>query len=222
MPAQQFCSSRLEFQSSVEEVSPWCLSGAKRAFDFAVALLALILLIPLMLVVAVAVKLTSTGPVLYRQSRVGKGRKQFILLKFRSMTHNRRESGPGITCEGDARVTTVGRFLRKWKLDELPQFINVLRGEMSLVGPRPDLVEFWDSLSVHDQRVLCLRPGITGCATLQYRHEESMLSNVQKENLTHHYITVVLPEKVRLDWEYAVTATFQSDFRILLQTVHAI
>lgn len=211
-----------EISSVSGSVSPWCLAAGKRVFDLCCSSLVLILLLPVLLVVGLAVKLTSSGPVFFRQARVGKDGKEFMLLKFRTMTHNRSQAGPGITQKGDARVTALGQVLRRWKLDELPQFINVVLGEMSLIGPRPDLADFWAALNTDERRVLCLLPGITGQATLQFRNEETMLCKVPAEQLTTYYVTSLLPEKVRLDWEYAQQATFSSDLKILLHTLRLI
>src|SRR5262249_48609121 len=143
-------------------LSPWCFSMGKRVFDFVIALLVLLIAWPLMLVVGLAIKISSPGHVFFRQKRVGKDARLFELVKFRSMRVAPERSGPGITREGDSRIFPVGRLLRNWKLDELPQLINVLRGEMSLVGPRPDLPEFCATLAGDERQVLALRPGITG------------------------------------------------------------
>jgi lipopolysaccharide/colanic/teichoic acid biosynthesis glycosyltransferase len=131
--------------------------------------------------------------------------------------------GPGVTQTGDLRVTRIGRVLRKWKLDELPQLLNVLRGEMSLVGPRPDLPEFIAELDAASRSNLALlAPGITGWATLHFRHEEELLASAPPESLRTFYVQQVLPKKVALDLEYASRATFFGDFMILLRTVSAI
>ncbi len=203
-------------------LSPWCLSTAKRLLDLVCAIVLLAVSSPLLLLVAILVRITSPGPALFRQTRVGKDGREFTLLKFRTMTHGRSQAGPGLTSTGDARVTALGKILRKWKLDEFPQLINVARGEMSLVGPRPDLAEFWTALSAEQLRVLCLRPGITGQATLQFRDEEAILAKVPREQLTNYYLTSLLPEKVRLDWQYARRATVFSDLRILVDTLRVI
>ena len=166
----------------------------KRLLDFLCAALVLIVLSPLLLLIALLVKLTSSGPALFRQVRVGRNGREFTLLKFRTMTHNRTQAGPGITRRGDARITPVGRVLRKWKLDEWPQFINVAAGDMSLVGPRPDLAQYWSALPADPRRVLCLRPGITGRATLQFRNEEEILGQVPAEQITSYYLNTLLPE----------------------------
>jgi lipopolysaccharide/colanic/teichoic acid biosynthesis glycosyltransferase len=203
-------------------LSPWCSSAGKRALDMVVASLALIALWPILLLIAVTVRFSSPGPALFRQERVGRRGRLFQLLKFRSMKEAAERFGPRITCQNDSRIFPVGRILRKWKLDELPQLINVLRGEMSLVGPRPELPEFCATLG-RDQRVILeLRPGVTSVATLRYRDEERILATQQSRQLTDYYVNQLYPEKVWLDIEYAKTADFVSDFRILLQTAAAI
>ena len=204
-------------------VSPWCLSLGKRLSDKLLAVIALMLSFPLILLVAMLVKTTSRGPTLFRQNRVGKNGKEFELLKFRSMVHGRRNLGPGLTLEGDSRVTSTGRLIRRWKLDELPQLFNVLRGDMSLVGPRPDLAEYLGTLSHEQRQVLCLHPGITGIATLQFsRKEECLLSGLSGAQLNECYVNTILPEKVQLELRYARSATFFTDMTILLRTLGAI
>ena len=127
--------------------------------------------------------------------------------------------GVGVTRIGDSRITRTGRWLRKWKLDELPQLLNVIRGEMTLVGPRPDLEEFWLLASMRDQAVLALTPGITGAASLAFCDEERLLAVVEPNQLIVFYVQEVLPKKARLDLEYARRATFLSDCGILLRTL---
>jgi lipopolysaccharide/colanic/teichoic acid biosynthesis glycosyltransferase len=194
----------------------------KRVFDFVVALLVLLVAWPLILLVGLAIKLSSTGPIFFRQKRVGKDGRLFELVKFRSMRASPERSGPGITREGDSRIFPVGRLLRNWKLDELPQFINVLRGEMSLVGPRPDLPEFCDTLAANQRQVLALRPGITGAATVVYRHEEQLLASQSAAGVSGFYVEHIYPKKVELDLDYGCRASFFGDFRILLQTLSAV
>src|SRR6185503_5913363 len=148
----------------------------QRAFHFLVALIGLIALAPLLLLVAIAIKLTSRGPVLFRQERVGKHLKPFYMYKFRTMVPDAEQLGPGVTVDGDARVTRIGRFLRATKLDEFPQLWNVVRGDMNLVGPRPELPRYV-RLFVDDFRdILRVRPGITDRASIAYRHESSLYS----------------------------------------------
>jgi lipopolysaccharide/colanic/teichoic acid biosynthesis glycosyltransferase len=203
-------------------LSPWCFSVGKRVFDFAVALLLLLIAWPIILLVGLAIRLSSPGAVLFRQKRVGKDGRLFELVKFRSMRIAPERSGPGITREGDSRIFPVGRLLRNWKLDELPQLINVLRGEMSLVGPRPDLPEFCATLAGNQRQVLALKPGITGAATVVYRHEEQLLASQSAAGVSGFYVEHIYPEKVRLDLDYAHRASFFGDLRILLQTLGAV
>ncbi len=202
--------------------SPWSRSRAKRVWDAAVAGLTLLICLPLMAVVALLVAVTSSGPVLFRQIRTGQGGHPFQLLKFRTMTHRQIASAPGITRSGDARVTPVGRFLRRFKLDELPQLLNVLRGDMSLVGPRPDLPDFTQALAPEYRGVLELKPGLTGAATLQFRHEEQLLAAVAEAELVSYYVRTLMPQKARLDLVYAQHASFWSDFGLLWRTVFAL
>jgi lipopolysaccharide/colanic/teichoic acid biosynthesis glycosyltransferase len=196
----------------------WCRSRGKRVFDCGGALLIVIGLLPCMALIALAVRFSSSGPVLFRQRRVGLNGREFELLKFRSMAG--AQPGPTITRSGDARVTHVGKFLRKWKLDELPQLINVVVGDMSLVGPRPELPKYIAELSGHHRRVLEMRPGITGAASTKYRDEERVLAQVPREEMEKFYVDRVLPDKAEIDWEYARHATLLSDVGILLKTLH--
>jgi len=200
--------------------SAWCSSTAKRIFDFVCAAILLVLVSPIMFLAAVAVKASSPGPVLFRQRRCGKDGNSFEVFKFRSMSQT--ASGPGLTRAGDARVTRVGRILRKWKLDELPQLVNVLRGEMSLVGPRPDLAQYFDHSTRDVRQVLALRPGVTGWASIHFRNEEELLAQAGPEQLHQFYVRQVLPLKARLDLDYAERASFLSDFGVLLRTVTAV
>lgn len=204
---------------ALRPLSHWCNSGAKRVFDVLCAGLLLVPALPIMAVVALAVKATSHGPALFRQKRVGRGGSEFELLKFRTMAHSTARAGPGVTQGGDARVTGAGRILRKSKLDELPQLFNVLRGNMSMVGSRPDLAEYLDALPRAERDALFrLRPGITGRASLEFRNEEDLLAAVAPERLQAHYMAEVLPRKVQLDLEYASHATFLTDIGLIIRT----
>jgi lipopolysaccharide/colanic/teichoic acid biosynthesis glycosyltransferase len=197
---------------SSQQVSPWCMSPFKRLFDLACVIPALILLSPIMLVVAILVWITSEGPVLFRQQRVGLHRRTFTIYKFRTMDHNLACTGPCVTKSGDIRLTPLGNVLRKYKLDELPQLLNVLRGDMSLVGPRPKLPQ-------HEHLDMQYRPGVTGAATLAFANEEDMLRDVPTDALEAFHVDVISPIKKRLDHEYQARATFASDFRMLVDTV---
>jgi lipopolysaccharide/colanic/teichoic acid biosynthesis glycosyltransferase len=203
-------------------LSRWPDSRAKRLIDVFGAVMLLVPALPLMATVAVVIKLTSPGPVLFQQIRCGRDGRRFHVLKFRSMRHARSHTGPGLTCSNDTRVTPVGRVIRKWKLDELPQLFNVICGEMSLVGPRPDLPEYLDALPSAQRQVLHLKPGITSIATLRFRNEEELLSKVPTEALTSYYIANVLPQKIKMELDYASQASLFSDLAVLLRTVVAI
>ena len=203
-------------------LSNWPDSRAKRLIDVMGAVLLLVPALPLMAIVAVVIKLTSPGPVLFQQIRCGRYGYRFRLLKFRSMWHWRSDAGPGLTSSNDTRVTPAGRMIRKLKLDELPQLFNVLRGEMSLVGPRPDLPEYLDALPAVQRRVLHLKPGITSIATLRFRNEEELLSTVPAESLTAYYIANILPQKVNMELDYACQASLFSDVAVLFRTLGAI
>ncbi len=215
------CRLKLEISvarlSSWKLESNWCWSREKRWMDFIAAALGIFLLSPVICVIALAIAIHSGKPVFFRQKRLGRNGHEFHLLKFRTMVT--AKNGPGLTRDGDARVTKIGRWLRKRKLDELPQLFNVLKGEMTLVGPRPDLEEFWSQASVEDRQVLELTPGVTGAASLAFCDEEQLLAQVSTEQLASFYLQEVLPQKARLDSEYAARATFRSDCGILLQTV---
>jgi lipopolysaccharide/colanic/teichoic acid biosynthesis glycosyltransferase len=200
-------------------ISRWSLSYGKRLMDGMAGIGGLILASPIVVTIAALILITSGRPIFFRQWRLGRDGQKFQLLKFRTMTVNAPGNGPGVTRSGDTRITPTGRWLRKWKLDELPQLINVIRGEMTLVGPRPDLEEFWALASVRDQAVLALTPGITGAASLAFCDEERLLAAVTPDHLIAFYVEELLPQKARLDLDYAQRATFRSDCGILLQTL---
>jgi lipopolysaccharide/colanic/teichoic acid biosynthesis glycosyltransferase len=195
-----------------DDLSPWVLSGSKRCFDCACVLLALPLLIPVFLLVALAIRLTSHGPVLFLQKRMGRHGHAFTIFKFRTMAHRPEDQRSSVTTVGNQTFTPVGPFLRRWKLDELPQLLNVLRGDMSLVGPRP-------KLPAHQKTRLNCRPGITGAATIAFAREEQFLARLPKHDLDAYYHSVVLPAKLRLDAEYMSRATFFSDLELILDTL---
>lgn len=191
----------------------------KRVFDACVALVSLIVLSPLFAVIAALVTLTSRGPAFHVAVRAGRRGRPFRLLKFRSMRSDAAAAGPGITRAADPRVTTVGRALRRWKLDELPQLINVLKGDMSLVGPRPEDPRYVARYTDEQRKVLAVRPGMTSAASLRYRHEETLLAG---EGWEQTYLTAVMPDKLRIDLDYLERRTFLRDLAILLRTVLAL
>ncbi len=189
----------------------------KRGFDFIAAAVGLLLLSPLLLATAAAVKLTSTGPVFFRQERIGRGGKPFFILKFRSMVADAPTRGGQITFGADPRITAVGRLLRKTKIDELPQLFNVLRGEMSLVGPRPEVRKYVDMFNEDYEEILRVRPGITDLASVKYRDEAAVLgaaTDPEKE-----YVERVLPEKIRLARQYVRRQSLLLDLGIIVGTL---
>lgn len=191
----------------------------KRAFDIAGAVAGLIVTSPIFLLVAIAVKTTSRGPVFFRGLRVGKNGVPFRILKFRSMGEARGDGHPKITRVNDPRVTRVGGFLRRTKIDELPQLVNVLRGEMSLVGPRPEDPRYVELYSDAQRVVLDVRPGVTSPASMVYRDEESLLMGSDWEE---QYRTRIMPDKLRIEQEYLRHRTFLGDLAIVFRTIAAI
>jgi lipopolysaccharide/colanic/teichoic acid biosynthesis glycosyltransferase len=191
----------------------------KRATDLLASSVALIVLAPLFLLIALLVGCTSRGPILFRQERVGLDGRPFRILKFRTM---RPGTGLPITGSGDRRITPVGRILRRAKLDELPQLFNVWRGEMSIVGPRPEVPVYVAGYGAQERRVLDVRPGLTDPATLEYRDEERILGRVPPEDRERYYVAEILPRKLRLNLVYVEKATFAGDLRLVAKTLGAI
>ncbi|NTW83790.1 MAG: sugar transferase [Chlorobiaceae bacterium] len=188
----------------------------KRLLDIAGSVIGLIIFSPVLVAVAIVVRLTSPGPVLFMQSRVGRHGRLFRCIKFRTMIVDAHEQG-SITAHGDSRITRVGRALRRYKLDELPQLWNVLAGNMSLVGPRPDVPGYADQLTGEDRRILDLLPGITGPATILFRNEERLIS--MAENKKAFNDEVIYPEKMRINREYMETCTVFRDVGYIVATI---
>lgn len=191
----------------------------KRAFDVIVSALGLLVLSPALIVAAVMVKSTSKGPAFFKQVRVGRNFVPFEIYKFRTMVQDAPKKGPQITVGDDARITRVGRFLRKTKLDEFPQLINVLKGDMSFVGPRPEVPRYVEMFRDEYAEVLQIRPGITDLASLQYRHESEILAAA--EDPEAEYCERVLPEKLRLSKDYIRRSSLLFDLKLILQTMLA-
>ncbi len=188
----------------------------KRIFDFFSSFIGLIILLPLLIFVSLAIKIGSSGPIFFSQKRVGRDGKLFTLVKFRSMTVQ-QDSSNTATARGDVRITKIGAFLRKYKLDELPELWNVVIGEMSLVGPRPDVPGYADSLKGTDINMLKLRPGITGTASLKYANEEEILA--AKEDPQKYNDEVIFPDKVKLNLEYYEKQSLWLDIKIIFATI---
>jgi lipopolysaccharide/colanic/teichoic acid biosynthesis glycosyltransferase len=187
-----------------------------RGLDLIASGLGLLFLTPLFLVIGLAIKLTSAGPVFYKAERVGQGGRLFKLYKFRSMYPDADQRGPAITVKDDPRITPMGRFLRRTKLDELPQLINVFRGEMSLVGPRPEDPRYVALYTPVQRQVLAVRPGITSPASFHYRDEEMLLSGGDWETV---YREQILPHKLVLDLTYLQQRTVRTDLALILKTI---
>lgn len=184
--------------------------------DLVVSLLGLILLSPFLLLVALLVKLDSDGPVFYRADRVGQGGQHFQLYKFRTMVSEANRQGPGITTAGDDRITRLGRLLRRTKIDELPQLWNVCKGEMSLVGPRPEDPRYVALYTPEQRQVLWARPGLTSPASVRYRHEEELLQGADWERI---YVQQVMPHKLEIEREYLARRTLCTDVGVLAHTL---
>ena len=189
----------------------------KRLFDVVLSACGLTLLSPLLLLIALAIKLADGGGVFYRQWRVGQHGRPFQIWKFRTMVPGADRTGPLVTGHGDTRVTWLGRILRKTKLDELPQLWNVLHGEMSLVGPRPEVSRYVAQYAPEQRRILDLKPGITDLASLHFRNEELLLKNT--DHREEFYVRNCIPRKLQLNLEYAAGANLLSDMWIILQTI---
>lgn len=192
--------------------SDWSCSRSKRLFDIACILAFLPIVLPLCLIVGLSVWMTSPGPVLFLQDRMGREGKTFKILKFRTMRHSADATHSPVTTNSCQQITVIGLLLRKWKLDELPQLLNVLLGQMSLVGARPKVED-------HQCGVLHTRPGITGAATLAFAREGANFDRIPSDRLQSYYRDVILPVKWRLDVEYMSTANFFSDLNLILRSV---
>jgi len=192
----------------------------KRSFDVVVASTALVLLLPILLLIAVAVMVDSGSPVFFRQTRIGRGGRRFRILKFRTMVSDAEALTGNVSPHGDRRVTRCGRILRRWYLDELPQFMNVVRGEMSLVGPRPETPEFVELLGPEELRVLEVQPGIVGPSTLQFMNEGQLLADA--DDPEEYYRTTLLHQRTRADLSYLELQGFGYDLRLLLRQVSLI
>jgi lipopolysaccharide/colanic/teichoic acid biosynthesis glycosyltransferase len=189
---------------------------AKRTFDVLFATIGLLILSPLFLLSSLLAKCQSKGPVFYKAKRVGKGEVIFEMYKFRSMVTNADTLGGGLTTYRDARITCIGRFLRWTKLDELPNLINVIKGEMSLIGPRPETPDYVKYYTETQKQVLQVKPGMTGPSQLANRDEEAKLKG--QPDAEHYYITELMPKKLALDLHYVATRSIANDIGWLLKT----
>lgn len=191
-----------------------------RFFDVLISLAFLIVFSPVLLIIALLIKLTSKGPIIFTQKRVGKNNTDFTIYKFRTMQVN-APKGISLTVGArDKRITSIGFFLRKFKLDELPQLVNVLKGDMSIVGPRPEVRRYVDMYKPEDMFVLNVRPGITDYASIAYKNENELLATA--ENPEKFYIEEIMPAKIRLNKDYIYNKGLKSYFFIIFRTVFTV
>ena len=195
-------------------------SVLKRAFDFLSSLVGIILVSPFLTVVAILIKKEDGGPVFYRGVRVGRFGKPFRIFKFRTMVINAEKLGGPSTADDDPRISKVGKFIRKFKVDELPQLINVLKGEMSIVGPRPEVQMYVDMFTEEERAILSVRPGITDWASIWNPDEGAVLAGSPDPERT--YMEKIRPEKIRLQLKYVKERSFWNDLKIIAQTMIAI
>lgn len=189
----------------------------KRVCDFILSLIGIIVLSPIFIIVSIAIKLDSKGKILFLQKRVGRYGKEFDIYKFRTMVSDAERLGKQITVGNDNRITKVGAFLRKYKIDELPQLFNVLKGDMSLVGPRPEVPKYVKLYSDEQKKVLNVRPGITDMASLRYKDENEILGKV--DNPEEYYINVIMKDKLKLNLEYIEKSNIFFDLYLIIKTV---
>lgn len=189
----------------------------KRVFDFIVSLIGIIILSPIFIIVSIAIKVDSKGSILFLQKRVGQYGKEFNIYKFRTMVTDAEKLGKQITVGKDNRITRVGSFLRKFKIDELPQLFNVLKGDMSLVGPRPEVPKYVSLYNEEQRKVLDVRPGITDIASLRYKDENDILGKV--DNPEEYYINVIMKDKLKLNLEYIEKNNIFFDVYLIIKTI---
>ncbi len=189
----------------------------KRFFDFIISLIVLIIFSPLFLILGILIKKDSEGPVFYRQVRIGKDGKPFRIFKFRTMVNNADKSGVTSTKSDDIRITKMGKFIRKYNLDELAQFINVLKGEMSIVGPRPEIPYYVNMFTEEEKIILSVKPGITDWACIWNPDESKLLAG--SDDPDRDYLEKIRPEKIRLQLKYVKEHSFCIDFKIMLMTL---
>ena len=192
----------------------------KRIFDIVASIGGLIVLSPMLIIVAICIKLDSKGPVFFKQKRVGKNKEIFEIYKFRTMVTDAEKLGKQITVGNDSRITGVGKFIRKCKLDEFPQLINVLKGEMSLVGPRPEVPKYVELYDEYQEQILLIQPGITDYASIEFRNENEILG--ESYNPEETYIEEIMPTKIDLNMKYIKNISIVEDIKLIVSTILAI
>lgn len=192
----------------------------KRLFDIGASSIGLILLSPILILIAICIKLDSKGPVFFKQIRVGKNKDLFKIYKFRTMVTDAEKLGKQITIGNDTRITKVGTFIRKCKLDELPQLINVLNGDMSLVGPRPEVPKYVELYDEYQKQILLVQPGITDYASIEFRNESEILG--ESKDPENKYINDIMPYKIELNIKYIKNISLYEDLKLITRTIKAI
>jgi lipopolysaccharide/colanic/teichoic acid biosynthesis glycosyltransferase len=189
----------------------------KRLFDIIISFVGLVILSPILLVISITIKLTSSGPIFFKQIRVGRYEKNFKILKFRTMVVDAEKKGAQITVGRDSRITGIGHFLRKYKLDELPQLFNVLVGDMSLVGPRPEVPKYTQYYNKEQRSIFQIRPGITDYASIKYSDENELLAKSSQPEKT--YIEEIMVDKLNLNLQYLRERSVVTDIKIIMNTI---
>lgn len=192
----------------------------KRLFDILVSLLVIILILIPMIFISIAIKIDSKGPIFYKQERLGKSKKAFYIIKFRTMRVGADKNLDNLTVKNDPRITKVGEFLRKWKIDELPQFFNVLLGHMSLVGPRPETPKMVDLYHSYYDVIFAVRPGITDYASIEFRNESQYYNSIEDSEKV--YLEKILPKKIDLKLKYIEDLSIRTDIKILFKTAKTV
>ena len=192
----------------------------KRFFDLILSFIGLLIIVPILFLITILIKISSSGPVFYKQVRVGKNNKDFKIFKFRTMHVNAHKKGLLTVGGRDPRVTSIGYYLRKFKLDELPQLINVFKGDMSFVGPRPEVRQFVNLYSEIQMKVLNVKPGITDLASIEFRNENEILS--KEEDSNQYYIDNIMPKKLEINLKYINQRNLLKDFVVIIKTIKVI
>ena len=192
----------------------------KRFFDLILSFIGLLIIVPILFLITILIKISSSGPVFYKQARVGKNNKDFKIFKFRTMHVNAHKKGLLTVGGRDPRVTSIGYYLRKFKLDELPQLINVFKGDMSFVGPRPEVRQFVNLYSEIQMKVLNVKPGITDLASIEFRNENEILS--KEEDPNQYYIDYIMPKKLEINLKYINQRNLLKDFVVIIKTIKVI
>jgi lipopolysaccharide/colanic/teichoic acid biosynthesis glycosyltransferase len=201
-------------------VKPTKSSMLKRGFDILCSLVGIVILFPLFILIGILIKIDSKGPIIFKQIRIGKNFKPFTLYKFRTMIIDSAKNSLLLTVDNDPRITKIGRFLRKTKLDELPQLFNVLKGDMSIVGPRPEVQRYVSMFEKDYREILTIKPGITDYASIEFRNEENILRRYN--DVEEGYIKEILPAKIALYKRYLKEKSFLTDLKIIFLTLYRV